>query len=97
MRSLWQRYSLGIVLCSLWLATSMIHAGFSYSEAVTDAEQHQVQFKPSDWAVRFGRETFENWQSEYLQLFSFVVLTKYLVFQGSKESKKPGTPPDETG
>lgn len=29
----------------------------------------------------------ENWQSEFLQLFTFVVLTTYLVHRNSHESK----------
>jgi hypothetical protein len=31
--------------------------------------------------------TFENWQSELLQLLTFVALTTYLVHRGSHESK----------
>ena len=31
--------------------------------------------------------TMENWTSEYLQLFSFVTLTAYLIHRGSPESK----------
>jgi uncharacterized protein DUF6766 len=36
-----------------------------------------------DW----GRATFENWQSEFLQLLTFVVLTSVLIHKGSHESK----------
>src|SRR3712207_4419059 len=36
-----------------------------------------------DW----GRATFENWQSEFLQLLTFVVLTTFLIHKGSHESK----------
>lgn len=96
MRNLWKNYSLGIVLFGLWLGSTLAHAHFSYDETVTDAEQHQVEFKMDEWRTRFGRETMENWQSEFLQLFSFVVLTKFYVFRGSDQSKKPGTPPNET-
>jgi hypothetical protein len=39
----------------------------------------------SDFAV----DVAENWQSEYLQFFLFVVLTVWLVQKGSPESKKP--------
>jgi hypothetical protein len=37
--------------------------------------------------MQFGRSTFENWQSEFLQLFSFVVLSALLIHRGSAESK----------
>ena len=36
-------------------------------------------------AVR--QSTFENWQSEFLQLFSFVVLAALYIHKGSAESK----------
>jgi hypothetical protein len=31
--------------------------------------------------------TFENWQSEFLQLFTMVILTAFLIHKGSSESK----------
>jgi hypothetical protein len=39
----------------------------------------------SDFAVNVA----ENWQSEYLQFFLFIMLTVWLVQKGSPESKKP--------
>jgi hypothetical protein len=41
----------------------------------------------SDFVVEFGQSTLENWQSEFLQLFSFVVLSALLIHRGSGESK----------
>jgi SNF2 family DNA or RNA helicase len=41
----------------------------------------------SDYIVQFGQSTLENWQSEFLQLFSFVVLSAVLIHHGSAESK----------
>jgi hypothetical protein len=40
----------------------------------------------------FGEAVFENWESEFLQMGSYVLLTAYLVQRGSPESK----PLDET-
>jgi hypothetical protein len=37
--------------------------------------------------VQFGQSTFENWQSEFLQLFSFVVFSAVLIHHGSAEPK----------
>ena len=37
----------------------------------------------------FYEATFENWESEFLQMAAFVVLTVFLVQKGSAESKKP--------
>ncbi len=41
----------------------------------------------------FGVDVAENWQSEYLQFFLYIVLTVYLVQRGSPESKQL----DQTG
>lgn len=41
----------------------------------------------SDFWVEFGQSTLENWQSEFLQLFSFVVVAAVLIHRGSAESK----------
>ncbi|WP_018348501.1 DUF6766 family protein [Longispora albida] len=38
----------------------------------------------------FTEATFENWESEFLQMGSYVLLTAYLVQRGSAESKPPG-------
>lgn len=35
----------------------------------------------------FGEALFENWESEFLQMGSYVLLTAYLVQRGSPESK----------
>ncbi|MER7243264.1 DUF6766 family protein [Kribbella sp. NPDC000426] len=35
----------------------------------------------------FGEAVFENWESEFLQMFSYVLLTAYLVQKGSAESR----------
>ena len=34
----------------------------------------------------------ENWESEFLQMFAYVILTVFLYQQGSAESKKPNEP-----
>ncbi|MEV0162798.1 DUF6766 family protein [Nonomuraea fuscirosea] len=38
----------------------------------------------------FAVDVAENWQSEYLQFFLFIMLTVWLVQKGSPESKEPG-------
>jgi hypothetical protein len=50
----------------------------------------------------FGESVFENWESEFLQMGSYVLLTAYLVQRGSAESKpvdqvdREGDLPDES-
>jgi hypothetical protein len=40
----------------------------------------------------FLEATFENWESEFLQLFTYVLLTSFLYQKGSAESKDPDQP-----
>ena len=41
----------------------------------------------------FGEATFENWESEFLQMAVFIFLTAFLVQRGSAESRKPDDDP----
>src|SRR5215212_7591143 len=45
----------------------------------------------------FISAVFENWESEFLQMAAYVLLTVFLIQKGSSESKKPGeaNPEDE--
>ncbi|MBI5107031.1 MAG: hypothetical protein HZB46_18970 [Solirubrobacterales bacterium] len=38
----------------------------------------------------FGNAVMENWQSEYLQFVTFLIITVWLIQRGSTESKEPG-------
>lgn len=42
----------------------------------------------------FGEATFENWESEFLQMAVFIFLTAFLVQRGSAESRKPDDDPE---
>jgi hypothetical protein len=44
-------------------------------------------------SASFGADVAENWQSEYLQFFLYIIITVWLVQRGSPESK----PLDQTG
>lgn len=43
--------------------------------------------------AQFLSSVFENWESEFLQMAVFVVLTAWLIQKGSAESNAPGDPP----
>lgn len=46
---------------------------------------------------QFWFESFQNWQSEFLAIFSIVVLSIWLREKGSPESKPVAAPHDDTG
>jgi hypothetical protein len=43
----------------------------------------------------FAEATFENWESEFLQMGAYVVFTAFLLQRGSPESKKPDGDPSD--
>jgi hypothetical protein len=46
---------------------------------------------------QFWFESFQNWQSEFLAIWSMVVLSIFLRQRGSPESKRVAAPHSETG
>ena len=42
----------------------------------------------------FGEATFENWESEFLQMAVFIFLTAFLVQRGGADSRKPDDDPE---
>jgi hypothetical protein len=52
---------------------------------VQRAHGEPIEF--GDFAAQFSQSTLENWQSEFLQLFSFTVMTALLIHKGSAGSK----------
>ncbi|HEX8223411.1 MAG TPA: DUF6766 family protein [Allosphingosinicella sp.] len=45
----------------------------------------------------FLSSVFENWESEFLQMSAYVVLTAMLIQRGSAESRDPDDPPRDSG
>jgi hypothetical protein len=90
MKRLWRAYNLSIVLAMLFLVSWALQTWLGWGEFAAEQQAHGESpgvFGPSGYIWSWGRSTFENWQSEFLQLLTFVVLTTYLVHKGSHESK----------
>ena len=86
-RSIWREFSLGLVLMILFF-TTWLGQGIAQWQTFTDeAYEHGETPELGDFASEFGQSTLENWQSEFLQLFSFVVLAALYIHKGSAESK----------
>jgi Domain of unknown function (DUF6766) len=64
-----------------------------------EAEHGRPAIRLTDYLIsgNFWEATGENWESEFLQMGAFVVLTAYLYQKGSAESREPGErmPQDE--
>lgn len=90
MRRLWRNYNLGMVLFALFLASWIVQTVAGWREFVAEQEalgQTARVVGDAGYGWVWLRTTFENVTSEFLQLFAMVVLTAYLIFRGSTESK----------
>ena len=86
-RSIWREFGLGLSLMILFFATWIAH-GISEWQTYTDEQrEHGQSVEAGDFFTAFAQSTLENWQSEFLQLFSFVVLAALFIHKGSAESK----------
>jgi hypothetical protein len=86
-RSIWREFSLGLILMILFFATWIAHAITEWQVFTDEQLAHGQRPKVGDFVGEFAQSTLENWQSEFLQLFSFVVLAALYIHKGSAESK----------
>jgi hypothetical protein len=77
-----------LLLIVLFFQAVSGHADFNQQQ-VTDGLP-PVSFGRYISSASFGVDVAENWQSEYLQFFLYVLLTVWLVQKGSPESKPIG-------
>jgi hypothetical protein len=87
MGKFWKNYNLSIVLFLLFFVSWIGQFIFQWMEFVQTQVEHKQAVQFMDFIPEFMAATFENWQSEFLQLLTFVVLTTYLIHKGSHESK----------
>lgn len=87
MKKFFRNYSLSITLAMLFLISWALQFYFQYQEEVNQATMHGAEFHMQEFWPSFLSATFENWQSEFLQLLTFVVLTTFLIHKGSHESR----------
>jgi hypothetical protein len=52
-----------------------------------DQREHEQPLEVGQFLWQFWESTLENWQSEFLQLLTFVVLTSFLIHRNSPESR----------
>lgn len=87
---LWRDYGLSIALFSLFILSFAAHSVTGWFEYAADQRSHGEQpqlFGDSGYLWYWGEWTFQNWQSEFLELTVIVVLSSFLVHKGSAESK----------
>ena len=91
MRRILRDNGLAIVLGLMFILTLFVGQAWSGMRAYNaDQMEHgesTVSFPTYLTTSHFGEATFENWESEFLQMGAFVVLTIWLRQRGSAESK----------
>lgn len=93
-------YSLGIGLALLFVCSFILHLRYSAQNVNAEALMHGQPAEPmlSHLAsAQFWFESFQNWQSEFLSTLVIVVLSIFLRFRGSPESKPVAAPHSQTG
>ena len=92
MRRFFYDNGLSIVLFVLFALTLVGQSFTGLSEYNDDQREHgqpTVGYAKYLASGHFIEATFENWESEFLQMAAFVVLTAFLYQKGSSESKDP--------
>jgi hypothetical protein len=97
MRRLLRDNALSLVMTALFLAFLAGHAAAGY---LVDCEEHreygetELTFFQYLGSAPLAESIYENWESEFLQMASYVILTAILYQRGSAESRPL---PDEPG
>lgn len=77
----------GAAFLIIWLAGQTTAGLRSYNAERRQDDQSQISFAKYLTTAHFGEATFENWESEFLQIGMYVILTVKLRQRGSAESK----------
>jgi hypothetical protein len=89
MSRIWRDYGLSITLVLLFVLSWGLQTWMGWTEFASEQQAHGQQaqaFGDDGYIWSWGQATFENWQSEFLQVFVFIVLTTFLVHRRSHES-----------
>lgn len=88
MRSIWKRYGYLWVTLALFVLALTGHWLLAWFAYVDEQAAHGLPVETTGFLVEVGRDTLENWQSEFLQLIWQVAGLAYLLYVGSPQSKE---------
>jgi hypothetical protein len=91
----WRENGLSItmfVLFFIFLAGQSVTGLMEYNDEQQEHNQPTVSYGEYVTSGHFTETVFENWESEFLQMAAYVVLTIFLFQKGSSESKKLDEP-----
>lgn len=98
-RQFWRHNGLSVVLAALFLFTWLVGQTMTGRAVYNDerAEHGQPSLSLGRYlrSAHFIEATAENWESEFFQMYVFVMITVFLYQKGSAESKDPSSPKRE--
>lgn len=83
-----KRYAYGWITLIFFLVSIGLHWLFGWYAYLGEAADHHQAAQLSSYLIQMGRDTFENWQSEFLQLIWQVAGLAYFLYVGSPASKE---------
>ena len=86
--SRWKAYGFAWVTAAFFVFSLAGHWLFGWRAFVNEQQAHQQPVEVGQYLAEMGRDTLENWQSEFLQLLWQVAGLTYLLYVGSPQSKE---------
>ena len=95
MKQTLRKHGLSITLFGIFLLTQLglsVTGNHQYNNERAEHGQPPASYVEYLASAAFMEATMENWESEFLQMFAYVIFTAFLYQQGSAESKKLDEP-----
>ncbi|MBS0478859.1 MAG: hypothetical protein JSR79_06115 [Proteobacteria bacterium] len=83
-----KRYAYAWLTLGFFAVSLALHWFFGWRAYLAEAAEHGQAAQTADYLNQMLRDTFENWQSEFLQLLWQVVGLAYFLYVGSPSSKE---------
>lgn len=83
-----KRYAYAWITLAFFLVSFGLHWFFGWRAFIDEAQEHGQTPQLAAYLTQMVRDTFENWQSEFLQLLWQVVGLAYFLYVGSPSSKE---------
>ncbi len=81
------QFGLGLALLALFGVSWIAHGLGQWEVFRQEQQMHGEPVILAQFINEFGQSTLENWQSEFLQLLTMVVLAAVFIYRGSAESR----------
>ena len=85
---MFRKYAYGWITLTLFLVSLLLHWYFGWHNFVEEAQSHGETPEVASYTNEMLKDTFENWQSEFLQLLWQVLGLAYFLYIGSPASKE---------